>query len=158
MRLINADKIPWDVDGVGTIPVVTKEEVNKLPTIDAIPVSYFAEELHLIREILARRKDLSMEYRRELEAEKKYLRDWINHWRYESDQGFYGVQWKALSEDEIIAKREEVDAEHVVRCKDCKYVGTDATCFLVCDRDGMGLRPFHVYHDDYCSYGERKEE
>lgn len=84
-----------------------KSEIECAPTVDAIPVSYFAEELHLIREILARRKDLPMEYRRELEAEKKYLRDWINHWRYESDQGFYGVQWKALSEDEIIAKRKE---------------------------------------------------
>lgn len=83
------------------------EIVSNAPMVDAIPVSYFAEELNLIREILARRKDLPMEYRRELEAEKKYLRDWINHWRYESDQGFYGVQWKALSEDEIIAKRKE---------------------------------------------------
>ena len=44
----------------------------------------------------------------------------------------------------------------IVRCKDCKYVGTDATCCLVCDREGMGLRPFHVRKDDYCSYAERK--
>lgn len=44
----------------------------------------------------------------------------------------------------------------IVRCKDCKYVGTDATCCLVCDREGMGLRPFHVKKDDYCSYAERR--
>lgn len=45
----------------------------------------------------------------------------------------------------------------LVRCKDCKLVGTDATCCLVCEREGMGLRPFHVYHEDYCSRGERKD-
>ena len=50
------------------------------------------------------------------------------------------------------------DIGELIRCKDCKFVGTDATCCLVCKRDGMGLKPFHVYHDDYCSYAERKEE
>ena len=46
----------------------------------------------------------------------------------------------------------------IVRCKDCKYVGTDATCCLVCDREGMGLRPYHVRKDDYCSYAERRTD
>lgn len=49
-------------------------------------------------------------------------------------------------------------AQELIRCKDCKFVGTDATCCHVCNREGMGLRPFHVYDDDYCSYAERKEE
>lgn len=46
----------------------------------------------------------------------------------------------------------------LVRCGECKYVGTDATCCLVCCRDGIGLKPYNVYHDDFCSYGERRAE
>ena len=34
-RLIDADSIPWDVEGVGEIPVITKEEIDQLPTIEA---------------------------------------------------------------------------------------------------------------------------
>ena len=34
-RLIDADAIPWDVEGVGEIPVITKEEIDQLPTVEA---------------------------------------------------------------------------------------------------------------------------
>ena len=37
-RLIDADSIPWDIEGVGTIPVVTNEEIDNMPTVDAQPV------------------------------------------------------------------------------------------------------------------------
>ena len=50
--------------------------------------------------------------------------------------------------------KRKTDVVSVVRCKDCKHVTTDATCCLVCGRSGMGLKPYHVYHDDFCSYGE----
>jgi hypothetical protein len=45
---------------------------------------------------------------------------------------------------------ESVDAAPVVRCKDCKY------------RDGTPGQPnilcAQMHEDDFCSYGERKEE
>lgn len=31
MRLIDADSIPWDVEGVGEIPVITKDEIDQMP-------------------------------------------------------------------------------------------------------------------------------
>lgn len=58
----------------------------------------------------------------------------------------------------LIDEQPTVDAVPVIRCKDCRFSGADATCCLVCKREGMGLKPFHVYHDDFCSYAERKEE
>jgi hypothetical protein len=70
-----------------------------------------------------------------------------------NEGGYFGTV-----KSEIVEAQKAEDIVSVIRCKDCKFVGTDATCCLVCDRDGMGLRPFHVYHDDYCSYAERKEE
>jgi len=43
MRLVDADKIPWDVEGVGTIPVVTKDEIDKMPAVDAVPIDWIEE-------------------------------------------------------------------------------------------------------------------
>lgn len=37
-RLIDADSIPWFVEGVGEIPVITKEEIDQMPTVDAVSV------------------------------------------------------------------------------------------------------------------------
>jgi len=39
-RLIDADSIPWLVEGVGEIPVITKEEIDQMPTVDAVPVRH----------------------------------------------------------------------------------------------------------------------
>ena len=45
-RLIDADSIPWDVEGVGEIPVITKEEIDQLPTVNIpIPVGESVGEL-----------------------------------------------------------------------------------------------------------------
>ena len=48
------------------------------------------------------------------------------------------------------------DVAEVVRCKDCKnLVNTtiNANGFLICDISDMEIAP-----DDFCSYGERREE
>lgn len=52
--------------------------------------------------------------------------------------------------DRVIREMPTVDAEVVVRCKDCKY------------RDGTPGQPnilcAQMHEDDFCSYGKRKEE
>ena len=73
-------------------------------------------------------------------------------------RGIADEVWKESNEYKQIINAPTIDVEPVVRCSECKYVGYDATTFLVCDRKGMGLKPFHVYHDDYCSYGEHRED
>ena len=48
------------------------------------------------------------------------------------------------------------DVAEVVRCRDCKnLVNTtiNANGFLICDISDMEIAP-----DDFCSYGERREE
>ena len=48
------------------------------------------------------------------------------------------------------------DVAEVVRCKDCKnLVNTtiNANCFLICDISDM-----EIAQEDFCSYGERREE
>ena len=44
-RLIDADSIPWFVEGVGDIPVITKEEIDDMPTVQAIPIEWFRKHM-----------------------------------------------------------------------------------------------------------------
>lgn len=57
---------------------------------------------------------------------------------------------------EAIKKMPTIDAVPVVRCKDCSYwkaAKVNAKGFLICPASGM-----EITEDDYCSYGERKED
>lgn len=56
------------------------------------------------------------------------------------------------SVNDAILTAPTVDAVEVVRCKDCKHF-VKATDWFACKKWYMDIR-----EDDYCSYGERKEE
>lgn len=78
-----------------------------------------------------------------------------------------------ISDEDILALDEirhapTVDAEVVVRCKDCKYAdGKKETNvekryvadILVCrNSDLCGDEPLAMWPDDFCSYGKRKDD
>ena len=48
-----------------------------------------------------------------------------------------------------------VDAVELVRCKDCVYYRRDS---LYCENQGAIIDPPNWYDDDFCSYGERRED
>ena len=52
MKLIDADSIPWDVAGVGDIPVITKEEIDDMPTVQAIPIEWLRKHMITYYEVV----------------------------------------------------------------------------------------------------------
>lgn len=78
--------------------------------------------------------------------------------QYENCHGYSGNK-KAIYREAILAVKfilhsaKPVDAVEVVRCRDCKYhEDTNVTGFKHCCLIGKTVR-----HDDFCSYGKRKE-
>ena len=56
----------------------------------------------------------------------------------------------------VIDRIKPVDAVEVVRCKDCvNYCGFEHCKNGICDLDSVSKRA--VYPNDFCSYGERKD-
>jgi len=51
-RLIDADSIPWFVEGVGDIPVITKQEIDEMPTVEPTLYGYKIEHLALIARVM----------------------------------------------------------------------------------------------------------
>ena len=107
-RLINADDIPWFVEGVGDIPVVTKDEIDRMPTVDTIPISYFAEAAYITRQSL-RMPERSEKSKKALKEEAHLMLSWINHWRYENEN-VPDAMFKAWTEGDLIGKLPVVDA------------------------------------------------
>ena len=61
----------------------------------------------------------------------------------------YDVKW-------LVDAQPTVDAVEVVRCKDCvNYCGFEHCKNGICDVDSISKRA--VYPNDFCSYGERKD-
>lgn len=65
-RLIDADSIPWLVEGVGEIPVITKEEIEAMPVVEAIPIEWIENYLR--------------NYRYMAPIEKLFVREMIKAW------------------------------------------------------------------------------
>lgn len=58
--------------------------------------------------------------------------------------------------EQAIKEAPTVDAVEVVRCKDCKHFGGHGACHChAADENGT---PIFVREDDFCSYGERKDD
>ena len=56
----------------------------------------------------------------------------------------------------FVQSQPAADVVPVVRCRACKYIvdtTINANGFLICDISDMEIAP-----DDFCSYGERREE
>lgn len=75
---------------------------------------------------------------------------------YSNDMGItYGALWVGLqTAKEIIRACPSSDVVEVVRCKDCKHYCPSAFGGFTC----FGRRIPSVSEDDYCNYGERREE
>lgn len=66
-----------------------------------------------------------------------------------------------VNQVEIAINKSRADVVEVVRCKDCKYLkpftsqyGAGQYCECPCSFGGQGIKK----PDDYCSYGERRDD
>ena len=68
-------------------------------------------------------------------------------------------QWQEVTREkarELIKQAPAADVAPVIRCEECRYYQNakiNKKGFLICPASGM-----EITEDDYCSYGERKED
>ena len=80
----------------------------------------------------------------------------LQHKRKMSGADFGGEFWDEAVLASDIKNAPTVDAVPVVRCKDCKHWHKD-TVFCGYMPYGEASERVNWYADDFCSYGERKE-
>ena len=81
----------------------------------------------------------------------------LRHKRKMSGADFGGEFWDEAVLASDIKNAPTVDAVPVVRCKDCKHWHKD-TVFCGYMPYGEASERVNWYADDFCSYGERKED
>ena len=61
---------------------------------------------------------------------------------------------------EALAYAPTIDAVEIVRCKDCRYAEhrEQMPNQIYCHRDKLSLHSYLHDDDDFCKYGERREE
>lgn len=72
------------------------------------------------------------------------------------EDGYHNPKWCAMQEARrSIEKQPTVDVVKVVRCKNCKYF---KTMFCKMDIWHKDITLYRADENDFCSYGERKDE
>ena len=72
------------------------------------------------------------------------------------DQYSLGLYHGAVTDKDLINEMPTVDAVEVVRCRDCKHRGTD-DCIFHIKGEPADEELLRILHNDFCSYGERKD-
>lgn len=71
-----------------------------------------------------------------------------------SNKKYYSNEYIKGWEDGVKAQYEAtIDAVEVVRCKECIHYESDGGAMMICNVTDMVCD-----NDDYCSYGERRED
>ena len=74
---------------------------------------------------------------------------------------YNGIRCRACEFDDAMLLIEDIptaDVVEVVRCKDCQCYEMDVEYYGGGHKDICRLFKRQTYHDDYCSYGERREQ
>lgn len=93
-----------------------------------------------------------------IDADNQSLQEAIGRIVFQTRQDVY----------DLIATQPTIDAMPVVYCKDCKYADTERrnatekryyNSILFCRNSNLcNDEPLAMWPDDFCSYGERKDE